>query len=65
MREGARNGVGRRERMKRVSGMKVRDERSRGIEINITDAFTMLKPTTPFKLVNHEVLRKRNGPIPL
>ena len=47
--EGAKNGVGRRERMKRGSGMKVRDERSRGIEIHITDPFFIIKPTTPFK----------------
>ena len=31
--EGARIGVGRRERMKRDSGIKDRDDRSRGIEI--------------------------------
>ena len=56
--------MGRRERMKRGSGMKDRDERSRGIEMRITDAFTIIKPTTPFKLVKHEGLRKTD-PIPL
>ena len=58
--EGAKNGVGRRERMKRERGMNDRDERSRGIEIRIADAFTMLKPTAPFKLVKHLVRRNRN-----
>ena len=43
-------GVGRRERMKRDSGMRDRDERSRGIEILMSDAFTMIKPTEPFRL---------------
>ncbi len=49
-REGVRNGVGRHERMKRGNGMKVRDERSRGIEIHIVGVFTIIKPTAPFKL---------------
>lgn len=40
--------------------MKDRDDRSRGIEIHITDVFVIIKPTSPFKLVKHEVLRKRN-----
>ena len=63
--------MGRHERMKRGSGMKDRDERSRGIEIRIADAFGIIKPTVPFKLVKHyyfdyyyylkhEGLRKRN-----
>ena len=58
--EGTRRGVGRRERMKRGSGMKARDERSRGIATHIADAFVIIKPTTPFKFVKHEALRKRN-----
>ena len=37
MREWSKNVVGRRERMKHGSGMKDRDERSRGIEILIPD----------------------------
>ncbi len=35
------NGVGRRERMKLGKGTKDRDERSRGIEIRMTDTFTI------------------------
>jgi hypothetical protein len=37
-----------------------RDERSRGIEIHITDYFVIIKPTEPFKLVKLEARRKRN-----
>ena len=62
-REGDRIGVGRRERMKRGIGMKDRDERSRGIVIHIADAFAIIKPTVPFKLAKHQVLRKRNWSI--
>ena len=47
MREGARGGVERRERMKRGSGMKDRDERSRGMEIHISEALTKIKPIEP------------------
>ena len=57
--------MGRRERMKRGNGMKDRDERSRGIEIRISDTFVIIKPTTPFKLAKYEARRKRNCPIPL
>ena len=60
MREGAKNGVGRRERMRRGKGMNDRDERSRGTEIHIVDTFTIIKPIEPFKLVKHVVRRKRN-----
>ena len=52
--------MGRRERMKRGIGMKDRDERSRGIEMHIADAFAIIKPTVPFKLAKHEARRKRN-----
>jgi hypothetical protein len=52
--------VGRRERMKRGSGMDVREERSKGIEIRISDVFDIIKPTTPFKFAKHEGRRKRN-----
>ena len=54
MREGAKNGVGRHERMNRGSGMKGREERSKSIEIRIADAFVIIKPTAPFKLAKHE-----------
>ncbi len=57
-REGAKIGVGRHERMKRGSGMKGRDERSRGIEIRIADAFAIIIPTGPFKLEKQEARRK-------
>jgi hypothetical protein len=33
--------------MKQDSGMKSRDERSRGMEIRITDALAKIKPTEP------------------
>ena len=46
--------------MKRGSGMEGREERSKGIEIRIADAFAIIKPTAPFKLAKHEALRKRN-----
>ena len=36
------------------------DERSRDIEILISDDFVMIKPTVPLKLVKHTDLRKRN-----
>jgi hypothetical protein len=45
----ARSGVGHRERMKRDSGIKALDERSRGIEIIMSDAFAKIKPTEPFR----------------
>ena len=38
VREGIKSGVGRHERMKRDRGTNDRDERSRGIEIHISDA---------------------------
>jgi hypothetical protein len=44
--------------MKRGIGMKGREERSRGIEIHITDPFVIIKPTAPFKLAKHESRRK-------
>ena len=59
-REGAKTGVGRHERMKRDRGTNDRDERSRGIEIHISDAFAMTRPTSPFKLTRHTALMKRN-----
>ena len=58
-REGSKNGVGRRERMKHEVGMKDREERSKGIEIHIADAFTIIKPTTPFKFVVYYESLKR------
>ena len=46
--------------MKQRSGMKGLGERSRGIEIHMTDAFVIIKPTVTFKLAKHKDLRKRN-----
>ena len=40
--------------------MKDRDDRSRGIATCIVEAFTIIKPTAPFRLAKHEALRKRN-----
>jgi hypothetical protein len=40
--------------------MQGREERSKGIEIRIADAFAIIKPTAPFKLAKHEARRKRN-----
>ena len=58
--EGVRSGVGRRERMKRDSGMKDRDDRSRGMKIRMVDAFAKIKPTEPFRLAKQEARRNRN-----
>ncbi len=40
--------------------MEDREERSKGIEIRIADAFAIIKPTAPFRLAKHEARRKRN-----
>jgi hypothetical protein len=40
--------------------MEGREERSKGIEIHITDDFVIIKPTVPFKFAKHEVRRKGN-----
>ncbi len=53
--------MGRRERMKRGSGIEDREERSKGIEIRITDTFVIIKPTAPFKLAKHEARRNRTS----
>ena len=49
--------------MKRGSGIKTEmtsPGKHRGIEIRIADAFTIIKPTSPFKLAKHEDRRKPN-----
>ncbi len=46
--------------MKRGSGMKGRDEWSRGIVTHIVYDFAIIKPRSPFRLAKHEDLRKRN-----
>ena len=45
-------GVGHLERMKRGSGMNDRDDRSRGIEILMTDDFE-INPVDPLRLPNN------------
>jgi hypothetical protein len=41
--------MGRLERMKRGNGIKDRDDRSRGIEIIMTDVFDKINPTEPLR----------------
>ena len=41
--------------MKRGNGIKGRDDRSRGIEILMTDTFVKFNPTTPLRLVKQVV----------
>jgi hypothetical protein len=50
--------------MKRESGIKDRDDRSRGIEILMTDAFAKIKPTDPFKLAKKQREGIGTDPIP-
>ncbi len=38
--------------------MEGREEGSKGIEIRISDTFSIIKPTTPFKLNKDELKRK-------
>ncbi len=52
MREGARSGATRLDRMKRGSGIKDRDDRSSGIEIRIAEALAKINPTDPLILAN-------------
>jgi hypothetical protein len=40
--------------MKRDNGMKGQGDRSRGIEILMSDTFVKIKPTDPLKLVSHQ-----------
>ncbi len=48
MREGAKSGVTRLERMKHGSGIKNRDDKSSGIEIRMTETLAKINPITPF-----------------
>ena len=57
-------GVRSRDRMKRGSGMKGRDERSREMETLIAEVLDKIKPTDPSRLVKETVRRNRNYPIP-
>ncbi len=60
-RKGARRGVGRRERIKRESGIKDREVRSRGIETLMAEAVARFKPTEPLRLARQAV---PSDPIP-
>jgi hypothetical protein len=46
--------------MKRDSGIKDRDDKSRGIEILMAEAFVKINPTDPLILVYQVARRKRN-----
>ena len=46
--------------MKHGNGMKVRDDRSSGIKILMSDDFVKINPTDPLRLVKQETRRKRN-----
>jgi hypothetical protein len=46
--------------MKHGSGIKVRDDKSSGIEILMADAFAKINPTDPFRLAKQAARRKRN-----
>jgi hypothetical protein len=46
-REGDKSGVGHLERMKHTSGIKDREDKSRGIEILISEDFSKINPTEP------------------
>ncbi len=59
-REGARSGVTRLDHMKRGSGIKDRDDRSRGIEILIADALVKINPTDPLILAKQATRRNLN-----
>ncbi len=55
-----KNGVTRLERMKHGSGIKVRDDKSSGIEIRMTDALAKINPTDPLILPKESVRRNLN-----
>jgi hypothetical protein len=46
--------------MKRGNGIKRRDDKSRGIEILITEVFVKINPTDPLMLDKEVARRKRN-----
>jgi hypothetical protein len=46
--------------MKHGSGIKVRDDKSSGIEILMADAFAKINPTDPSRLGNQVAQRKRH-----
>jgi hypothetical protein len=50
--------------MKHCNGIKVREDRSRGIEILIDDTFAKINPTDPLRLAKQTARKKRKFPIP-
>ncbi len=58
--EGAKSGVARLERMKHGSGIKVRDDKSSGIDIRMSDAVAKINPTDPLILAKQDVRRNLN-----
>jgi hypothetical protein len=60
MREGAKRGVTRLDRIKRGSGIKGRDDRSNGIEIHIADDLAKINPTDPLILAKQAARRNLN-----
>ena len=56
--------MGRRELMKRGSGMKDRDERSRTMEIRMTESLGKIKPTESLRLVRNQSEEITTDPIP-
>jgi hypothetical protein len=59
-REGAKSGIGLLERMKRGRGIKGLDDKSKGMEILMADAFTKINPTDPLIFAKQAVRRKQN-----
>jgi hypothetical protein len=59
-REGAKSGVTRLDRIQRGSGIKDRDDRSRGIEIRIDEVLVKINPTDPLILAKQAVRRNLN-----
>jgi len=60
LREGAKSGVARLERMKRGNGIKDRADRSSCIEIHIVESLVKINPTDPLILVKQASRRNRN-----
>ena len=58
--EGVKSGVTRLERMKHVSGIKGRDDKSSGIDMHMTDALAKINPTDPLILAKQVVRRNLN-----
>ena len=65
-REGEKRGVGPRDRMKRGSGIKGKEERteSRGMETLFVEVLTKIRRTEPLSLAKPTVRRIETDPIP-